>query len=221
VPFEAEALKTILPGATILTQLQATENALKQVKAPKILHIATHGFFLEDVEMVSPTDYGFGNRGISVQPVEGIPETPKVENPENPLLRSGIALARFNQRSSSNEDGVLTALEASGLNLYGTKLVVLSACETGLGDVKNGEGVYGLRRAYIIAGAESQVMSLWKVDDTGTKDLMVSYYNRLMNNEGRSEALRQTQLAMLRSQNYQHPYYWGAFLPIGDWQAMD
>jgi CHAT domain-containing protein len=220
---EAESLKTLLPGATILTQLQATENALKQVKAPKILHIATHGFFLEDVELVAPAASGFGdfNRGITVQPVEGVPEDPKTENPENPLLRSGIALAGFNQRSSGSEDGVLTALEAAGLNLYGTKLVVLSACETGLGDVTNGEGVYGLRRAFVMAGAESQVMSLWKVDDTGTKDLMVAYYDRLMKNEGRSEALRQTQLAMLRSQNYQHPYYWGAFLPIGDWQPMD
>ena len=107
------------------------------------------------------------------------------------------------------------------MNLLGTKLVVLSACETGIGAVNNGEGVYGLRRAFAIAGAESQLISLWKVADIGTKDLMVNYYQRLMNNEGRREALRQTQLEMLRSQKYQHPYYWAAFIPSGDWTSME
>ncbi|MDY7020283.1 MAG: CHAT domain-containing protein, partial [Cyanobacteriota bacterium] len=99
--------------------------------------------------------------------------------------------------------------------------VVLSACETGLGDVENGEGVYGLRRAFTLAGAESQVMSLWKVNDEGTKELMIKYYQRLLQNQGRSEALRQTQLEMLNSQNYQHPYYWAAFVPVGDWTPMN
>ncbi|NEP58326.1 MAG: CHAT domain-containing protein, partial [Symploca sp. SIO2G7] len=144
----------------------------------------------------------------------------KIANLENPLLRSGLALAGINLRQSGTEDGVLTALETAGLNLSGTKLVVLSACETGVGDIANGEGVYGLRRALVMAGAESQLFSLWKVDDTGTKDLMVKYYQRLLNNEGRSQALRQTQLEMLRSQNYQHPYYWAAFIPSGDWTPM-
>lgn len=98
--------------------------------------------------------------------------------------------------------------------------MVLSACETGLGDVANGEGVYGLRRALSIAGAESQVISLWKVDDFGTKDLMVSYYQRLLNNVGRSDALRQTQLEMLQNPTYQHPFYWAAFIPSGEWTAI-
>ena len=99
--------------------------------------------------------------------------------------------------------------------------MVLSACETGLGSIENGEGVYGLRRAFTLAGAESQLMSLWKVNDEGTKNLMIKYYQRLLQNEGRSDALRQVQLEMLNSQEYQHPYYWAAFVPIGDWSPME
>src|SRR4029077_15127908 len=98
-----------------------------------------------------------------------------------------------NQRS----DGILTALEASGLDLWGTKLVVLSACDTGMGDVKRSEGVYGLRRSLVLAGAESQLMSLWPVSDRGTRDLIVGYYKALLHGAGRGEALRRAQLQML------------------------
>ena len=115
---------------------------------------------------------------------------------------------------------MLTALEASGLDLGGTRLVVLSACETGVGAVRNGEGVYGLRRALVMAGAESQVMSLWKVDDEATRELMVAYYKRLLAGEGRSEALRQVQLEMLASKERSHPFYWAAFIPSGEWGAI-
>lgn len=148
---------------------------------------------------------------------------------ENPLLRSGLVLAGVKQQQSgAGEDGVLTALEAAGLDLWGTKLVVLSACETGLGEVQNGEGVYGLRRA-LVAGSQTQVMSLWKVSDAATRDLMTAYYTRLQAGEGRTEALRQVQLAMLRGElkptqdgaDYRHPYYWAAFIPSGDWRSMD
>ena len=118
-------------------------------------------------------------------------------------------------------NGLLTALEATGLNLLGTELVVLSACDTGVGGISPGEGVYGLRRAFAIAGAQSQIISLWKVDDQGTKDLMVKYYQRLLDgNIGRTEALRQTQLEMLRGQageKYTHPYFWASFIPSGNW----
>jgi tetratricopeptide (TPR) repeat protein len=222
---EAQVITPLLPGVTLLTKSDATENAIKQVNAPSILHIATHGFFLEDVELVAPPAYGESNTfslGRSLAAVERRPGTTATpRNYENPLLRSGIALAGFNPRQSGTEDGVLTALEAAGLNLRGTKLVVLSACETGLGDVANGEGIYGLRRAFATAGAESQLLSVWKVDDYGTKDLMVKYYQRLMNQEGRSEALRQVQLEMLANPQYQHPFFWGAFIPSGDWGAME
>jgi CHAT domain-containing protein len=137
---------------------------------------------------------------------------------------------------------VLTALEMAGLDLWGTKLVVLSACETGLGDIQNGAGVYGLRRALVLAGSEAQMISLWKVSDAGTRDLMTAYYTRLQKSEGRAEALRQVQLMMLRGQlrvgissdkrgttdtgekiatkNYRHPYYWAAFIQSGDGRNM-
>jgi CHAT domain-containing protein len=100
------------------------------------------------------------------------------------------------------------------------KLVTLSACDTGMGTTSNGEGIYGLRRALTIAGAESQVISLWKVADDATKDLMINYYTRLKANEGRSIALHNAQRDMLKSEKYNHPYYWAAFIPSGDWRPL-
>lgn len=199
------AIALLLQPAVILTGAQATETALKQIPASRILHIATHGFFLEDVA-TRAIQTSVNGDGIAT----------------HPLLRSGLALAGFNPRESGSDDGVLTALEAGGLNLQGTQLVVLSACETGVGDVVTGEGVYGLRRAFTLAGTESQVTSLWQVDDLATKDLMVAYYQRLLNREGRSESLRQVQLALIQSQGaWQHPYYWAAFVFSGRWQPLD
>ena len=197
---EANAIAPLL-DAELLLGKAATEAAVKQVRSPKVLHIATHGFF------------------------ETNPQT-KLEQStlrDNPLLLSGLVLAGFKKGKSGGEDGILSALETSTLNLLGTKLVVFSACDTGNGQVTNGEGVYSLRRALVIAGSESQIMSLWKVEDGGTKDLMKNYYQRLLDPKvkiGRSEALRQTQLEMLHGVEYQHPYYWAAFIPSGDWRTM-
>ena len=226
---EATLINASLPNATVLTDKRATEAALKELNSPPILHVATHGFFLPDQPQALKANTAQGAEASSA---------------ENPLLRSGLIMAGANQKSSgTGEDGVLTAAEAAGLNLWGTKLVVLSACETGLGDVVNGEGVYGLRRALVLAGSETQVMSLWKVSDAGTRDLITAYYTRLQKGEGRTEALRQVQLAMLRGQlqssasskkretgdisetlvpkNYRHPYYWAAFISSGDWRSMN
>ena len=208
---EAAAIRPLLPNATLLTADAATENALKQVNAPRILHIATHGFFLPDTErVIAPNQLGGGAIATPISvPVE------------NPLLRSGLALAGFNPRRSGHEDGVLTALEASQLNLFGTQLVVLSACETGLGDITNGEGVYGLRRAFALAGAETQLMSLWQVSDDGTQRLMTRYYENLMAGMGRSDALRAVQLEAIEAgAEYSHPYYWSAFILAGDWRSL-
>lgn len=139
----------------------------------------------------------------------------------DPLLRSGLALAGANARQSDNEDGLLTALEASQLDLHGTRLVVLSACETGLGDVRAGDGIYGLRRAFVMAGAETQVMSLWRVDDTVTSNLMLAYYDQLAQGGGRSEAMRDQQLALFARPETAHPYYWAPFIVSGSGAALD
>ncbi|MEM9908006.1 MAG: CHAT domain-containing tetratricopeptide repeat protein, partial [Cyanobacteria bacterium P01_D01_bin.44] len=217
---EADAIQPLLPNATVLLAAEATENALKQVDAPRILHLATHGFFLADVELPTPN-----SRGIGVVVNDGAlspaPSQTSVAV-ENPLLRSGLALAGFNTRNSGSEDGVLTALEAANLNLFGTQLVVLSACETGVGEIANGEGVYGLRRAFALAGAESQLLSLWQVDDFGTQSLMARYYEKLTAGMGRSEALRAVQLEMIAAGGqYSHPFYWAAFILAGDWRSLE
>jgi CHAT domain-containing protein/Tfp pilus assembly protein PilF len=194
---EAKALADVLSDVRVFTGPQATEAELKQVSGPKILHVATHGFFLPDIRQANAGSAG--GRGVGIASPQQTPQT-QTRRDENPLLRSGLALAGVNQRQSgAGEDGVLTALEATGLDLWGTKLVVLSACETGLGEIKNGEGVYGLRRALVLAGSESQVMSLWQVSDAATRDLMAAYYKRLQAGEGRTEALRQVQLMMIQS----------------------
>src|SRR5262249_48300799 len=113
------------------------------------------------------------------------------------------------------------ALEASNLNLWGTKVVTLSACETGVGEVKNGEGVYGLRRAFFLAGAETLVMSLWAVSDSVTRNLMSTYYAGLKKGLERGEALRQAQLAMLQRKDRRHPFYWAGFIQSGEWRGLN
>jgi CHAT domain-containing protein/Tfp pilus assembly protein PilF len=218
---EAKAIAPLLPHATVLTGPQASETAVKQLHAPSILHLATHGFFLEDVEFVPPNTRG--GDGTITPVFTGPPPAAKQshQSNENPLLRSGLALAGFNPRQGGGqEDGVLTALEVTNLDLEGTQLVVMSACETGLGDVLNGEGVYGLRRAFVMAGAESQLMSLWKVDDQGTSELMSRYYQHLQQGEDRSTALRRVQQELLQAPDYRHPYHWSAFIFSGDWSPM-
>jgi CHAT domain-containing protein len=140
--------------------------------------------------------------------------------PENPLLRSGLALAGAQTWLDGKvpppeaEDGLLTAEDVTGLDLLDTELVVLSACETGLGEVRTGEGVFGLRRAFIVAGARTLVMSLWKVPDEQTRELMIDFSCRVLSGQGVADALRQAQLAM--KEKYPDPYFWGAFICQGD-----
>ena len=192
---EARALAGILPRSVVLLERDATETAVKSMHGPEVLHIATHGFFIDG----SGPDFSDGN----------------------PLVRSGLALAGANSRHSGDEDGVLTALEVAGLDLWGTQLVVLSACNTGLGDTRTGEGVSGLRRALVLAGSESQVISLWSVSDSATRELMVSFYRRLLAGDGRTDALRSVQLEMLRNRRTSHPFYWAGFIQSGDWRPLE
>jgi CHAT domain-containing protein len=172
--------------ATVLTGVNASESALRSSKIPSILHMATHGFFIS-------TD----------------------DNLVNPLLKSGLILAGANNRKKSDDaDGILTAFEITSLDLKDTELVVLSACETGLGDVRNGDGVYGLQRAFKVAESRFIVTSLWKVDDDATMKLMTLFYQDLESSRDviKSFSLAQKQLRDI----YPSPYYWGAFKLIGN-----
>ncbi len=194
---EARVLTGLLSDPIVLTADRATESALKGVSPPRILHVATHGFFFADQDLSDSL-------------------APGAASLEDPMLRSGLVFAGVNTGRSGTDDGVLTALEAASLDLAGTQLVVLSACETGVGDIKNGEGVFGLRRAFMVAGAETLVMSLWQVDDDATRQLMVEFYRRLETREGRAEALRHASLTLLHDPAHRHPFYWSSFILTGE-----
>ena len=201
----AKILKTA--GYTVVQREQkvATEANIKAVKGPALMHIATHGYFLADANL------GGGDAmGIDAENAKN-----------NPLLRSGLILAgapdpNKEEQSSdlqSNDNGILTAYEAMNLNLEGTDLIVLSACETGLGDVKAGEGVYGLQRAFMVAGANALIMSLWKVDDAATQMLMTNFYTNWTKSGNKLRAFKQAQLQLMVK--YKDPYFWGAFVMMG------
>ena len=209
---EARSIQSVFPDVQVLAGAQATESALKRVQAPRILHIATHGFFLQGEGTTDRTDAAAaGTRAIRATP----------SRIDNPLLRSGLALAGANLSAAAKDDGILTALEAAHLNLWGTKLVTLSACDTGIGVVRDGDGVYGLRRSIFLAGAETLVMSLWPVSDYVTRELMSAYYKGLKNGLGRGDALRQVQLSMLKRKNRSHPFYWASFIQAGEWANLE
>jgi CHAT domain-containing protein/Tfp pilus assembly protein PilF len=206
---EVQDLKALLnlDDTKVLLRANATEAKLKRLDSPRILHIASHGFFLTDQQLSAARDFKSSKLAVPLG--------------ENPLLRSGIALTGANaRRSAEGDDGILTALEVTQFDLHGTELVVLSACDTAVGEVQNGEGVYGLRRALALAGAQTQVTSLWKVSDAPTRTLVVDYYRRLLKGEGRSAALRQAQRAMLADPELAHPYYWASLVPIGNWNPL-
>lgn len=211
---EARTIHELFPESRVLTGADATEEALKAAHGPRILHLATHGFFLPEQQVPEALLQAPGSEPTAE-------ERAAILQRENPLLRSGLALAGFNRRASGIDDGVLTALEAAGLDLYGTRLVVLSACETGLGQAISGEGVYGLRRALAMAGAETQVMSLWPVDTGRTRELMQAYYQRMKAGAGRSDAMRGVQIAMLADPATSHPNLWASFIVSGDWRALE
>ena len=187
---------------------QALEEVVKKAANPRVLHLATHGFFLPD-EQAKP---GTGGSGQS----SGV---------DDPMLRSGLFFAgadrtlNMEQPIDGMENGVLTAYEATSLNLQGTELVVLSACETARGKVQNGEGVFGLGRALQEAGAEAVLMSLWSVPDQETQELMTQFYSNWLGGMDKPEALRRAEITerdvVKKRYGKDLPYYWGAFTLVG------
>jgi CHAT domain-containing protein/Tfp pilus assembly protein PilF len=210
---EAEAIQRLIPQAQLFLGPEATRERLLSLPTPAILHLATHGFFLEDSR--APT----ASRAIGSFGVLG--EAPSALRLPDPLLRSGLVLAGDSALPADPSSPTppqpgntwVTALELAGLNLWGTELVVMSACDTGRGDVKLGQGVYGLRRAFVVAGAETVVMSLWKVNDDTTRVLMEAYYRNLLTGQGRATALREAMRWV--SLIYPHPHYWAPFIALG------
>jgi len=201
----SKILKTAGYQVNQFMQREATEKNVKTLNGPSLVHIATHGYFLQDTDGSSGSVFGVNAENAS----------------NNPLLRSGLILAGAGKAITgttgtdiaSNDNGVLTAYEAMNLNLEGTSLVILSACETGLGDVKSGEGVYGLQRAFQVAGADALIMSLWKVDDAATQQLMTNFYTNWIKLGNKQKAFKQAQLQLMTK--YKEPYYWGAFVMMG------
>jgi CHAT domain-containing protein len=196
---EGERVARLL-GVPPLLGVAALEGRLKAGPSPRILHLATHGFFLPD----QPFDRDQVGRNLEFLDVGHGPGLGRLSGPgmESPMLRSGLALAGANTflrgvaLPAEAEDGLLTAEDVAGLDLLDTELVVLSACETGLGAVHAGEGVFGLRRAFIVAGAKTLVMSLWKVPDLATAFLMDRFYDNLLSRGlDRDLALSQAQRA--------------------------
>jgi CHAT domain-containing protein len=193
---------------TLYTEDRALKTSIQKVRGPRVVHIATHGFFLEDQRSADQSGRVVRLSGAA----------------DDPMLRSGLFFAGANRTragaapAAGQDDGVLTAYEASQLNLQGTELVVLSACETGLGEQGNGEGVFGLRRALQEAGAESVMMSMWSVPDQETQELMSLFYAKWLGGLEKPEALRQAQLeereVVRKRYGKDLPYYWGAFVLV-------
>jgi CHAT domain-containing protein len=202
----------------VLVGRGASEAAFKR-DAPghRVLHVATHGFFLNGACESAP-----GTRGVG-----GLSSTAATARPvENPLLLSGLALAGANRRASASpneDDGILTAEEVASLNLEGVEWAVLSACDTGVGEIKAGEGVFGLRRAFQVAGARTVIMSLWSVDDQATRTWMRALYEgRFQRKLSTAAAVHAASLSLLRERRAKgqstHPFYWAAFIAAGDWR---
>jgi CHAT domain-containing protein/Tfp pilus assembly protein PilF len=190
----------------------ATEEQFKQ-NAPgkRVIHLATHGLYIGEECIPKLTRHGFKESGGYMG--------------ENPLLQCGFLLAGANRhgegaREANREDGIVTAEDVAGLNLQGTDLVVLSSCESGLGAVKSGEGVYGLRRAFQMAGARTVISALWPIDDKATADFMGQLF--AAKNESMHQTLQRialNRLSVLRAQGKSdHPFYWAAFVATGDWK---
>jgi CHAT domain-containing protein len=210
LPATAEEARAILPNLRryagglepqVYTGADALEGTFKAARRPRVVVVSTHGFFLTE-----PTEPG-----------------PAGKLPANPLLRCGLTLAGCNKReewaAAGEDDGVLTGLEVVGTDLRGCELVVMSACNTGVGLSRDGEGVAGLRQAFLLAGARSVAATLWPVEDQATAKLVTDFFARLADGKDQAEALREAQLALIRdrraSRGAAHPLFWAAFTLTG------
>jgi CHAT domain-containing protein len=197
---ECKALKqaAISTGWNPTTYLgaEATEQQIRAVKNTGILHLATHGFYLNAF-----TPAKDDTRGMSVIDAGDTPK-PQAQNGADPMRASGIALSGAQNTIKEwskgkcpdpENDGILTAEEVAGLNLDGTWIVTLSACETGIGEARSGEGVFGLRRAFMMAGSKNLIMTLWAVNDASTAEIMADFYKRCFASSDASRSLAETQ----------------------------
>lgn len=226
-----EVMKSNLFKVRVIRGLSATERAFKELgqheKSPFVLHLATHGYFFPDrtnsttsgVSQDSVTSEGIAKAVSSAPKGSLIGSEPVFKMSDHPMLRSGLIMAGGNEgwkgkkQEGGKEDGILTAYEISQMNLSNTELVVLSACETGLGDIKGNEGVYGLQRAFKIAGVKYLMMSLWQIPDRETKEFMVAFYKNWLNNrKSIPEAFRITQKEM--RERFINPYAWAGFVLV-------
>ncbi len=194
-------------SATVYTGWEATEESVKSLtgkNAPGILHIATHGFFFPDPKTKALQSVASEGRVF--------------RQSDNPLLRSGLTMAGANYAWDNKpvqgiQDGILTAYEISNMYLPNTKLAVLSACKTGLGDIQGSEGVYGLQRAFKIAGVKNLVMSLWDVPDAATAEFMTSFYRKMFDGQSIEDAFYNTQ-SLMKDKYRQEPYKWAAWILV-------
>ena len=197
--------------------LEALEDRLKaEAYGKRVIHLATHAYYLQG-ECPDASEHKITRTLLGEDKIIG----------ENPLLLSGLFFAGSNLHGEGAaeqdmDDGILTAEEICSLDLTGTEWVVLSACETGLGELKKGEGVFGLRRAFQLAGARTVIMSLWPVGDRPTREYMLDLYQRRLGGATTVAAMQEaslSQLRKLRKQNRStHPFVWGAFVAVGDWR---
>jgi len=213
---EVVAIEKIMKKSKIVVSVKKGYNATEEyinisssnIGSPRILHFATHGFFFPDPKSLYRSSQFFGDHS-----------EPYFKSSDNPMFRSGLILAGGNASwhrkdiYNGKDDGILTAFEISKMNLSNTELVVLSGCDTGLGEIKNNEGVYGMQRAFKIAGAKYLMMSLWQVPDRETKEFMVSFYkNWLSKRKSIPEAFRMTQKEM--RERFINPYAWAGFVLV-------
>lgn len=222
---EATSLASLLAVKPLVNE-HATETVVRQAHAPRILHIATHGLFLNDNDLPAAglqtrSLSGFSDESLRAERSKMVGTVKEgLTGDAGAMHRSALVLAHAKQGQGrdTKDDGLLTAQEARSLDLDGTQLVVLSACETGKGAITPSQGVYGLRRAFLVAGAETLVTSLWRVSDDGTGELMTLYYQKLLDPKkpgDKREAMVQSMQEFRQRPGRSHPFYWAPFLVIG------